>query len=130
MKTLKDILSKIEVLEIYGNQDVLFNQIQFDSRKVGPDDVFVAVKGVHSDGHQYITKAIELGAAVVVCETMPEIKIDPVVYVQVKNGQAAIGKMASAYYGNPSENLKVVGVTGTNGKTTIASLLYKMFMKL
>lgn len=130
MKTLKDILSKIEVLEIYGNQDVLFNQIQFDSRKVGPDDVFVAVKGVHSDGHQYITKAIELGAAVVVCETMPEIKIDPVVYVHVKNGQAAVGKMAAAYYGNPSENLKVVGVTGTNGKTTIASLLYKMFMKL
>lgn len=130
MKTLKDILSKIEVLEIYGNQDVPFSQIQFDSRKVGPDDVFVAVKGVHSDGHQYITKAVELGAAVVVCETMPEIKIAPVVYVHVKNGQAAIGKMASAYYGNPSENLKVVGVTGTNGKTTIASLLYKMFMKL
>ncbi len=130
MKQLKDIINAVTVTEIYGNTDVAINAIQFDSRKVQPDDVFVAVKGVHADGHLYIDKAIEQGAAVVVCETMPEIKVDPVVYVQVENGQAATGLLAAAYYGNPSDNLKVVGVTGTNGKTTIATLLYKTFVSL
>ncbi len=130
MNYLNDILQDVEIIESYSDLKCPVRQVQFDSRKVEADDVFVAVKGVHSDGHQYINKAIELGAAAIVCETMPEIKIDPVVYVQVKNGQAAIGKIAAAYYGHPSENLKVVGVTGTNGKTTIATLLYNLFMKL
>ena len=130
MKQLKEILRGIEVLDLYGDLNCPVNQIQFDSRKVGTDDLFIAVKGVHSDGHLYINKAIEQGAAAVICENMPEMKIDPVVYVQVNNAQAATGQLAAAYFGNPSENLKVVGVTGTNGKTTIATLLYKMFMKL
>jgi len=130
MKKLNDILSGTAVLKIYGSSDVSVKQIQFDSRKVGADDLFIAVKGVHSDGHQYINKAIEQGATVIVCETMPESRVSQVVYVQVKNAQTATGQIASAFYGNPSENLKVVGVTGTNGKTTIATLLYRMFMKL
>ncbi len=130
MRHLNDILQGIEIGEVYGDLNCPVQQVQFDSRKVEADDVFIAVKGVNADGHLYITKAIEQGASAIVCETMPEIKIDPVVYVQVKDGQAAVGKIAANYYGNPSENLKVVGVTGTNGKTTIATLLYKMFMKL
>jgi UDP-N-acetylmuramoyl-L-alanyl-D-glutamate--2,6-diaminopimelate ligase len=130
MKQLKEILKGVEVLDVYGDLSGPIRQIRFDSRKVETEDLFVAVKGVHSDGHQYINKAIEQGAAVIVCETMPEIKVDPVVYVRVKNAQAATGQMAAVYYGNPSENLEVIGVTGTNGKTTIATLLYEMFMKL
>lgn len=130
MKQLKDIIKAIAVTETYGDTGVGVNAIQFDSRKIQPDDVFVAVKGVHADGHLYIDKAIEMGAAAIVCETMPAVKVDPVVYIQVENGQAAIGLMAAAFNDNPSENLKVVGVTGTNGKTTIATLLYKTFMSL
>lgn len=130
MKQLIDILQGIEVLEIYGDLNVAVSQLQFDSRKVDADDVFVAVRGVSSDGHDFIEKAIEKGAAAVVCEVMPEIKIDPVVYIQVKSTQSVLGVLASAFFGNPSENLKVVAVTGTNGKTTIATVLYKLFMKL
>ncbi|MDX9883778.1 MAG: UDP-N-acetylmuramoyl-L-alanyl-D-glutamate--2,6-diaminopimelate ligase [Prolixibacteraceae bacterium] len=130
MKYLNDILQEVEIIESYGDLKCLVRQVQFDSRKVEANDVFIAVKGVHSDGHQYINKAIEQGATVIVCETMPNVKIGQIVYVQVKIGQAAIGKIAAAYYGNPSKNLKVVGVTGTNGKTTIATLLYKLFLKL
>ncbi|ESU23306.1 UDP-N-acetylmuramoylalanyl-D-glutamate--2,6-diaminopimelate ligase [Flavobacterium enshiense DK69] len=105
------------------------NKIEFDSRKIVSDDVFVAIKGTISDGHDFIEKAISLGAAVIICETFPTLIVDGITYVQVKDTSSALAFMAANFYENPSENLKLVGVTGTNGKTTIASLLYQLFKK-
>lgn len=130
MKLLNDILEGIELISKTGDLSVPVRKIQFDSRKVEAGDVFVAVKGSHADGHQFIGKAIELGATVVVCEVVPELVPEHVVFVQIENTQANFGKITAAFYGYPSANLKVVGVTGTNGKTTIASLLYKTFTLL
>ncbi|MFY9154310.1 MAG: UDP-N-acetylmuramoyl-L-alanyl-D-glutamate--2,6-diaminopimelate ligase [Prolixibacteraceae bacterium] len=130
MKLLSDILKGIEQISKTGDLSVPVRKIQFDSRKVETGDVFVAVKGSHADGHQFIAKAIELGAIAVVCEVIPEQVPEHVVFVQIENTQANFGKMAAAFHDNPSANLKVVGVTGTNGKTTIASLLYKTFKLL
>lgn len=130
MKSLRELLAGIEILETYGNLDVSIREIQFDSRQVQTGDLFVAVKGSHVDGHQFIAKAIELGAVAVVCEDMPETIPSGLVVVRIEGTQAAFGKIAATFFGNPSANLKVVGVTGTNGKTTIASLLYKTFTLL
>ncbi|MGE5448332.1 MAG: UDP-N-acetylmuramoyl-L-alanyl-D-glutamate--2,6-diaminopimelate ligase [Bacteroidales bacterium] len=130
MKSLKDILSGIEVLEIKGDSAVSIQNIQFDSRKVATGDLFVAVKGSHVDGHLFIEKAVEKGAVAVVCEEIPADITSSVVWVRIANTQKMFGVMASTYYGNPTKNLKVVGVTGTNGKTTIATLLYKTFTLL
>src|SRR5687767_6510614 len=102
----------------------------FDSRKVKPGYVFVAIKGTASDGHDYITKAKELGASVIVCEKLPETIDEKVTYVTVKNSGLALGIMASNYFGNPSDKLKLTGVTGTNGKTTTVTLLYQLFSAL
>jgi len=130
MKPLNDLLVGLELLETRGDLSVSVRGIQFDSRKVEKGDLFVAVKGSHVDGHQFIAKAIEMGAVAVVCEDIPEDFPSEVVLVQINGTQASFGKMAASYFGNPSSNLKVVGVTGTNGKTTIASLLYKTFTLL
>lgn len=129
MKKLKDILYKVAVKEVYGNTDVDINNIQFDSRHVQEDDVFVAQKGVTVDGHQFIAKAVSLGAKTVVCEFMPEDKNEEVTYIEVEDSNAALAIIAANYYNNPSKSLQLVGVTGTNGKTTIASLLYQLFKK-
>lgn len=129
MKALKDILYKVALEAVVGSTSVSINEIHFDSRKVSLNDVFVAIRGTRSDGHDYIQKAIEQGALAVICEQMPQDKINGVTYVQVKNSQEALAFMASNYFDNPSHNLKLVGVTGTNGKTTIASLLYQLFTK-
>ncbi|WP_428741297.1 UDP-N-acetylmuramoyl-L-alanyl-D-glutamate--2,6-diaminopimelate ligase [Tenacibaculum sp.] len=129
MKNLKDILHKVAVNEVYGNTDIVVNTIQFDSRQVQDNDVFVAQKGVTVDGHQYIEKAISLGAKAVVCEVMPEEKKEEVTYIKVEDSNAALAILAANYYNNPSKSLQLVGVTGTNGKTTIASLLYQLFKK-
>jgi hypothetical protein len=126
----KKLLTGIPVNESKGDLNVRIRQVQFDSRKVAPGDLFVAVKGTHTDGHQFIAKAIEQGAVAVVCEEMPSELPDGVVFVRIENTQKNFGIIASAFYGNPSDNLKVVGVTGTNGKTTIATLLYKTFSLL
>lgn len=130
MKALKEILAGIEVLEATGDLSVLLHDIQFDSRKVNAGDLFVAVKGTHVDGHQFIARAIEQGAIAVVCETMPENIPSGVVVARIEHTQVNFGKIASAWYDYPSTNLKVVGVTGTNGKTTIATLLYNTFSLL
>lgn len=129
MIKLKDILYKVSLEAVTGSTDVAINEIHFDSRKVELNDVFVAVRGTISDGHDFIEKAVEKGALAVVCEEMPENVINGVTYVKVKDSQQALAFMAANYYDNPSQNLKLVGVTGTNGKTTIASLLYHLFTK-
>lgn len=129
MKNLKDILYKVSVSEVYGNTDVAVNAIQFDSRQVQDNDVFVAQKGVTVDGHQYIEKAINLGAKAIICEEIPERRSEQVTYIKVEDSNVALAIIAANYYNNPSKSLQLVGVTGTNGKTTIASLLYQLFKK-
>ena len=124
---LRDILYKAAIEVVKGPTDITVAKIEFDSRLVSTGDVFVAIKGTLSDGHDYIEKAISLGAIAIVCETLPETIVDGVSYVEVKSASAALAYMASNYYGNPSQSLKLVGITGTNGKTTIATLLYQLF---
>ena len=127
MMKLKDILTNCNLLEIVGEKDVDVADITFDSRKVGQGTLFFAVKGTQVDGHDYIDGAIEKGASVIVCEKLPRKKAEHVTYVKVDNSAFALGVGASNFFGNPSEKLKLVGVTGTNGKTTIATLLYRLF---
>jgi UDP-N-acetylmuramoyl-L-alanyl-D-glutamate--2,6-diaminopimelate ligase len=127
---LRDVLYKVAIRSVAGSTEIEVNDIQIDSRKVKPGAVFVAVKGVAADGHQFIEKAIDNGAVVVVAEAMPAEKKEGVVYVQAENSAAAAGYMAHNFFGQPSERMKIVGVTGTNGKTTIATLLYKLFTVL
>ncbi|MDT0684788.1 UDP-N-acetylmuramoyl-L-alanyl-D-glutamate--2,6-diaminopimelate ligase [Autumnicola psychrophila] len=129
MIILKDILYRVRMEAVVGNTGVTVNNLHFDSRKVELNDVFIAIRGSLSDGHQYIQKAIEKGALVVICEELPEQIINGVTYVQVDDSKKALAYMASNYFENPSEKLKLVGVTGTNGKTTIATLLYNLFTK-
>lgn len=127
MKLLKDILYKVTIEKVIGNTTVAFRNLVFDSRKVGLDDVFIAIRGFQSDGHAFIKMATDKGAICVICESLPELIVNGIIYVQVENSQRALAQMASNYYDNPSEQLKLIGVTGTNGKTTITSLLYDLF---
>ena len=127
---LNELLQGIITKKTIGNTAVDVTGIQFDSRKVLVGNVFVATRGTASDGHQFISTAIETGASAIVCETLPT-DINPnISYVQVENSADALGKMASLWFDKPSSKLVLVGVTGTNGKTTIATLLYQLFMKL
>ena len=127
MTILKDILYKVTLEKIVGNTAVAVREIHFDSRQVGLDDVFVAVRGTQSDGHSFIKKAVDQGALAIICEEMPDELVNGITYVQVANSQQALAMMAANFYGNPSEELQLVGVTGTNGKTTIATLLFNLF---
>lgn len=129
MKSLKDILYGVGLTDVAGSTELMINNICFDSRKVGSGDVFVAIRGTITDGHKYIEKAIDLGVKAIVCEKLPKKISAGVTYAEVRDGNEALAIMASNFYGNPSKNLKLVGVTGTNGKTTISSLLYQLFMK-
>ncbi|MBE8725677.1 UDP-N-acetylmuramoyl-L-alanyl-D-glutamate--2,6-diaminopimelate ligase [Flavobacterium hungaricum] len=129
MKVLKDILYKASIESVKGSTDIAIHKIDFDSRKIEQNDVFVAIRGTLSDGHDYIEKAIELGASAIICDTLPQDLKENITYVKVQDTNKALAFMAANYFGNPSEKLKLVGVTGTNGKTTIASLLFQMFQK-
>lgn len=129
MKELKDVLYKVGLDAVVGNTSIKVSKIEFDSRKVEENDVFVAVVGSVSDGHDYIEKAIEQGCAAVVCEKMPNTVKNGITYITTTDTQSALAIMASNFYDAPSANLKLVGVTGTNGKTTIATLLYQLFKK-
>ncbi|HET6539240.1 MAG TPA: UDP-N-acetylmuramoyl-L-alanyl-D-glutamate--2,6-diaminopimelate ligase [Chryseolinea sp.] len=130
MPELKDILYKVSLTSSYGDMSVDVKGICFDSRKVRPGFLFIAIKGTQSDGHEYIARAIELGAIAVVCEKLPDTVTDKITFVSVKNSGQALGIIASNFFGNPSEKMKLTGVTGTNGKTTVATLLYKLFTTL
>jgi UDP-N-acetylmuramoyl-L-alanyl-D-glutamate--2,6-diaminopimelate ligase len=129
MSVLKDILYKVAIESINGSTEIEINHLNFDSRKIETNDVFIAIRGTLSDGHDFIEKAIGLGALAVICDTLPVSLTNGVTYVRVKDTNAALAFMAANYYGNASQKLKLVGITGTNGKTTIASLLCQMFKK-
>ena len=129
MKLLKDILYGVRIAAVSGSTNIQFNALQFDSREVQLDDAFVAVRGTITDGHKYIAKAVEQGCNTVICEEFPEQLVNEVTYIQVDDSQAALAIMAANYFENPSRNLKLIGVTGTNGKTTVTSLLYQLFKK-
>jgi UDP-N-acetylmuramoyl-L-alanyl-D-glutamate--2,6-diaminopimelate ligase len=126
---LKDILYKVSIEAVKGSTEVAIQKIEFDSRKVQENDVFVAIRGTVSDGHEFIEKAISQGAAAIVCDTLPELVVSNVTYIQVKDTNSALAFIASNYFNTPSDKIRLVGVTGTNGKTTIASLLYQLYKK-
>ena len=126
---LKDLLTKIKPVEIIGNADIDITGINIDSRKIESGHLFVAMRGTQVDGHQFIPKAIEKGAAAVLCEEIAE-PVEGITYIKVADCEDSVGPVATTFYGDPTSKLKLVGVTGTNGKTTIATLLYNMFRKM
>lgn len=130
MRLLTDILYKAGLEEIIGTTNVAVSSITFDSRKIKKDSLFIAVRGTTVDGHNYIAQSIEMGANAIICEELPEERLEHVTYVKVKNANYALGIIASNFYDNPSQKLKLVGVTGTNGKTTTVTLLYNLFKSL
>ena len=127
---LKEIIKDLSISNLIGSAEVEITGVNIDSRKIQSGHLFVAMKGTQVDGHRFIPKAIELGAAAILCEDLPEVQAEGVAYVQVSSTEAAVGLAATAFHGHPSRKLKLVGVTGTNGKTTIATLLYNMFTKM
>ncbi len=129
MMELGILLESVNAVRVAGGTARDIKGINMDSRLVRPGDLFVAVKGTQADGHAYIGKAVEKGAVAVACEAWPETQAEGVTYVQVEDSESAAGRLATAFYGDPTSKLRLVGVTGTNGKTTIATLLYEMFRK-
>jgi len=127
---LKELIKNIRTLNITGSTEKEITGVNIDSRRIETGHLFVAMKGTQTDGHAYIGKAITQGAAAILCEDMPESTVDGVTYIQVESTEDVVGEVATTFYGDPSRHLKLVGVTGTNGKTTIATLLYNMFRKL
>ncbi|WP_026899034.1 UDP-N-acetylmuramoyl-L-alanyl-D-glutamate--2,6-diaminopimelate ligase [Daejeonella oryzae] len=130
MKLLKDILYKVALKKVIGSTDVEVSDLCFDSRLVKPGVAFVAVTGTSSDGHIFISQSVKAGAIAVICETFPNDIQENVTYIEVEDSAAALGLMAANYYDHPSSKLKLVGITGTNGKTTVATLLYQLFLEL
>ena len=129
-KNIKDLLKSINIKESVGELNVEIKELHFDSRKVEKGDFFIAQVGTQSDGHDFIPKAIEQGAKVILCERLPENTNPNITYIKVENTSKALSTLAHNFYDCPSDHIKLVGVTGTNGKTTIASLLYDLFRKL
>ena len=130
MKILKDIVYKTGILDVSGSTGISIADVCFDSRKAKEGSLFVAVKGTQSDGHQYIAAVIEKGVVAVVCEQLPKVKSEAVTYIRVSDSATALAQIASNFFGNPSEKIKLVGVTGTNGKTTVVTLLFQLFRSL
>ena len=127
---LRQILDKVKILEIVGKLETEISEIIFDSRKVIENSLYIAIKGTLADGHQYISSAIEKGAKGIVCEVLPEQKEEGIIYIKVENSSKVLGLLASNFYGNPSEKLTLVGITGTNGKTSVSTLLFDIFKKM
>lgn len=130
MKSLQDLLYKTGIEEVVGSTSISISSICFDSRKVNSDSVFIAVKGIHSDGHDYIKTAIGKGSVAIICETLPEQIHSGITYVRVKNSSIALAFISDNFFDHPSSRINLVGITGTNGKTTVATLLYELFQQL
>ena len=129
MINLKDILWKVAIEAVHGSTDVAIEKMEFDSRKVSENDVFIAIRGTISDGHEFIETAINKGTIAIICDSFPEIIVSGITYIKVNDTNKAMAFMAANYFDNPSQKLKLIGITGTNGKTTIASLLFQLFQK-
>ena len=129
MIVLREIVYKVSIEAVKGSTDIAINTIDFDSRNIGSNDLFIAIRGTQSNGHDFINKAIQQGATAIVCDIFPAEIAEGITYIQVKDTNKALAFIAANYYGNPSHSLKLVGITGTNGKTTIASLLHQLFQK-
>ena len=127
---LNKLVNGLDIIEVKGNMECDICGVQIDSRRVDKGHLFIAVRGTAADGHSYIGKAVEKGATAILCETMPDNITEGVTYVRVKNTEQVTGEVATTFYGNPTSKMKLVGVTGTNGKTTIATVLYEMFRHL
>ncbi len=130
MKTLADLIKNIEIVLLEGNIDIDVKEICFDSRYVKPGCLFIAIQGTQTDGHKFIPTAVEKGAVAIICENIPDVMPNAVTVIKVNNTSFCLGKIASEFYGNPSSHLRLVGVTGTNGKTTTVTLLYRIFRSL
>lgn len=130
MSLLKDILYGVALEQVIGTTDLLVNNLHFDSREVTPNSLFIAIDGTQTNGHKYISATIQKGAIAIVCEALPDEIIAEVTYIKVVNSAKALGIIAANFYQNPSQKLKLVGITGTNGKTTVATLLYQLFIEL
>jgi UDP-N-acetylmuramoyl-L-alanyl-D-glutamate--2,6-diaminopimelate ligase len=130
LKRIKNILSNINLIQLLGDESLAISMLCIDSRRTEKDAMFIAIKGTAQDAHQYIDQVIEQGATAIVCENLPSILIENVTYIQVKNTSEVVGLMASNFYENPSSKLKLVGITGTNGKTTCATLSFQLFSQL
>jgi len=130
LKLLREILYKVEINSVLGNTSLSINKIEFDSRLISDGDMYIAITGVNVDGHSFISQAIKNGANCIVCEKIPDNKTDGVVYVNVKSSRKALAIISSNYFDNPSSKLNLIGVTGTNGKTTIATLLFDLYTEL
>lgn len=130
MKTVTQIFQQVKTISVLGNPEVEISQLTIDSRQVGPKTLFAALKGTQTDGHSYIEKAIELGASAILCQDLPAVIHPNVTYIQVNDSSESLGYASSNFYDNPSSKLKLVGITGTNGKTTTVTLLFRLFRKL
>jgi len=130
MMRIEEILKGIDVVSLTGEKNAIVSNIEFDSRKVTRGSLFVAVEGYKTDGHDFIKDAVASGASVIICETLPEVRDNKICWIKTADSAKALGYAASNFFGNPSSSLKLVGVTGTNGKTTVATLLYRMFIRL
>ena len=129
MIILKDILWKVAIDAVHGSTDLAIEKMEFDSRKIAESDVFIAIRGTISDGHEFIETAINKGAVAIICDEFPKIIVQGITYIKVNDTNKAMAFMAANYFDNPSQKLKLIGITGTNGKTTIASLLFQLFQK-
>ena len=127
MKLLKDIIYGVRIIEIKGNTNIAVENIAFDSREINNLSLFIAVKGVSQDGHNFISQALNRGACAIICESLPDILSNDITYIKVLDSSKSLGIVASNFFDNPSEKLKLVGITGTNGKTTCATLLYDLY---
>ncbi|MGB1316410.1 MAG: Mur ligase family protein, partial [Chitinophagales bacterium] len=130
MKNLKDILYSVKINQVVGNTDLAVDALYLSSLEVKTNGVFIAVKGFSTDGHKYIASAIENGAVAIVCEVLPSKMDENIVYIVVEDSSIALAVLANNFYDNPSSNIQLIGVTGTNGKTSVATLLFKLYTKL
>ena len=127
MKLLKDIIYGVRIEEVKGNTNIAVENISFDSREVNNLSLFIAIKGHSNDGHDFISFAEKNGVCAIICEVLPKILIEGITYIKVSNSSESLGIISSNFYDNPSEKLKLIGITGTNGKTTCVTLLYDLF---
>ena len=130
MKLLKDILYKVNIVSVIGSTDLNFNKIEFNSKSISKNDLFIAIKGNDLDGNFYIPQAIDNGAKIILCESSPKIIVKGISYVIIKDSRQSLAIISSNFYNNPSSKLKLIGITGTNGKTTTSTLMHQLFMLL